>query len=149
MEITRQADYAVRAVLHVARLAEGKREPTSSIAKAQDIPLPFLAKIISQLAVAGIVDAMRGASGGVRLARPASEISLLDVVQVIDGPIALNRCVAGGEGCGREPICPLHDVWSDVQKELIHRLESTRFDTLAARADRMESESVSAEETAA
>ena len=75
MEITRQADYAVRAVLHVSRLPEGQRAPTSIIAEKQNIPLPFLAKIISQLAVAGLVDAMRGASGGVCLARPATEIT--------------------------------------------------------------------------
>ncbi|MBN1287765.1 MAG: Rrf2 family transcriptional regulator [Anaerolineae bacterium] len=149
MEITRQADYAVRAVLHVACLPEGRREPTSVIAKTQDIPLPFLAKIISQLAVAGIVDAMRGASGGVRLARSPSEISLLDVIQVIDGPVALNRCVAGGDGCGRETICPLSDVWVEVQEELIHRLESTTFDVLATRANEMaESQTAQVEEVA-
>ncbi len=138
MEITRQADYAIRAVLHVARLPEGKREPTSIIAKEQEIPLPFLAKIISQLAVAGIVDAMRGASGGVRLARAAEDISLLDVIQVIDGPVALNRCVAGGEGCIREGYCPIHEIWVEVQDELIRRLRVTDFATLAVRAVEME-----------
>ncbi len=134
MEITRQADYAVRAVLHVARLPNGTRAPTSTIAQEQGIPLPFLAKIISQLAVAGIVDAMRGASGGVRLARSPGDITMLDVIQVIDGPVALNRCVVGADSCPYSPSCPMHEVWCDVQAELVQRLSKTTFAELAARA---------------
>jgi Rrf2 family protein len=139
MEITRQADYAVRAVLHVARLPDGKRAPTSAIAREQDIPLPFLAKIISQLAVAGIVDAMRGASGGVRLARPAEDVTLLDVIQVIDGPVALNRCVSNGDSCPREDFCPIHDVWVEVQEDLIAKLSARTFAELAKSAEKVES----------
>lgn len=138
MEITRQADYAVRAVLHVARLADGTRAPTSAIAQEQGIPLPFLAKIISQLAVAGIVDAMRGASGGVRLARSPSDITMLDVIQVIDGPVALNRCVNGTDACPYTPSCPMHEVWCDAQADLVKRLSSTSFADLAARAEVLE-----------
>ena len=89
MQITRQADYAVRAVLHVAQLEEGERMATSVIAEEENIPLPFLAKIVSQLSVKGILDAMRGASGGVRLARLPRDISLLEVIEAIDGEISL------------------------------------------------------------
>jgi Rrf2 family protein len=138
MEITRQADYAVRAVLHVARLPEGERAPTSEIANEQGVPLPFLAKIISQLAVAGIVDAMRGASGGVRLARSPEEITMLDVIQVIDGPVALNQCVNGGNVCPWEAICPTREVWCEAQTELVKRLGSATFSRLAMRAEELE-----------
>lgn len=140
MEITRQADYAVRAVLHVARLPEGTRAPTSAIAQEQGIPLPFLAKIISQLAVAGIVDAMRGASGGVRLARKPEDVSMLEVIQVIDGPVALNRCVAGTDGCTLSPSCPVHEVWCEAQAELVARLSATKLSDLIARAQQLEAE---------
>ena len=68
LEITRQADYALRAVTEVARLADGDRIPTAVIAERQKIPLPFLAKIVSQLSVQGVLEATRGAGGGVRLA---------------------------------------------------------------------------------
>lgn len=138
MQITRQADYAVRAVLHVAKLPEGERLATSVIAEEENIPLPFLAKIVSQLSVKGIVDAMRGASGGVRLARPASEISLLEVIEAIDGEISLNRCVLNQEACTSTDTCPVHEVWCDVQRDLVHRLKNTRFDSLLERQDELE-----------
>ncbi|MBE0690502.1 MAG: Rrf2 family transcriptional regulator, partial [Anaerolineae bacterium] len=111
MQITRQADYAVRAVLHVAQLGEGERLATSVIAEEENIPLPFLAKIVSQLSVKGILDAMRGASGGVRLARNPVEISLLEVIEAIDGEIALNRCVINEDACPTTATCPVHHVW--------------------------------------
>ena len=138
MQITRQADYAVRAVLHVARLTDGERLATSVIAEEENIPLPFLAKIVSQLSVKGIVDAMRGASGGVRLARPASEISLLEVIEAIDGEISLNRCVLNEDACTSTETCPVHEVWCDVQRELVRRLQNTKFDALLEREDELE-----------
>ena len=86
MQITRQADYAVRAVLYLAGLNNGRRAPTSEIAREQRIPPSFLAKIVSQLSVAGVVQTSRGARGGVSLARPSRDISLLEVIEAIDGP---------------------------------------------------------------
>lgn len=133
MQITRQADYAVRAVLHVAQLGDGERLATSVIAEEEDIPLPFLAKIVSQLSVKGILDAMRGASGGVRLARPPEEISLLEVIQAIDGEISLNRCVLNEEACPVSSYCPVREVWCEAQSELVTRLQSTTFDHLLKR----------------
>lgn len=87
MQVTRQADYAVRAVLHLARIGGNKRAATSAVAQEQHIPPSFLAKIVAQLSVAGILHTSRGAHGGVTLARDANEISLLEVVEAIDGPI--------------------------------------------------------------
>lgn len=133
MQITRQADYAVRAVLHVAQLKENERLATSVIAEEENIPLPFLAKIVSQLSVKGILDAMRGASGGVRLARPASEISLLEVIEAIDGEISLNRCVLNEEACTSTATCPVHEVWCEAQRDLVRRLQATKFDQLLER----------------
>ncbi len=133
MQITRQADYAVRAVLHVAQLKENERLATSVIAEEENIPLPFLAKIVSQLSVKGILDAMRGASGGVRLARPAAEISLLEVIEAIDGEISLNRCVLNEEACPSTATCPVHEVWCEAQRDLVRRLQETKFDQLLER----------------
>jgi len=133
MQITRQADYAVRAVLHVAQLKENELLATSVIAEDENIPLPFLAKIVSQLSVKGILDAMRGASGGVRLARPAAEISLLEVIEAIDGEISLNRCVINAETCTSTSTCPVHEVWCEAQRDLVRRLQETKFDQLLER----------------
>src|SRR5512139_427392 len=96
MQITRQADYAVRAVLYLAQLGAEQRAATSQIAQEQSIPPSFLAKIVSQLSVAGLLQTSRGARGGVSLARSPEQISLLEVVEAIDGPILLNECVANG-----------------------------------------------------
>jgi Rrf2 family protein len=131
MQITRQADYAVRTVLYLASLENGNRAPTSRIAEGQHIPSSFLAKIVSQLSVAGIVQTSRGARGGVSLAKPASDISLLDVVEAIDGPITLNECVTDPSICPFGDNCAVHDVWCDAQAKLIRQLDGTNFGTLS------------------
>jgi Rrf2 family protein len=127
MQITRQADYAVRAVLYLARLGDGERAATSTVAEEQRIPPSFLAKIISQLSISGLLHTSRGARGGVTLARPPKEISLLDVVEAIDGPIMLNECVGDESECTFDEDCPLRPVWREAQEVLVKRLKSTNF----------------------
>ncbi len=127
MQITRQADYAVRAVLYLAQLGENQRAATSQIALDQQIPPSFLAKIVSQLSVAGLLQTSRGARGGVSLARTPEEISLLEVVEAIDGPILLNECVGNG-ACNFGEECPMKPIWCDAQSELVKRLRTTTFD---------------------
>jgi len=128
MQITRQADYAVRAVHYLAKLGPEQRAATSQIAQEQRIPPSFLAKIVSQLSVAGLLQTSRGARGGVSLARSADQISLLEVVEAIDGPILLNECVADhGGSCIFGEDCPMRPVWCDAQVELVERLKATTF----------------------
>ncbi len=127
MQITRQADYAVRAVYYLAKLEKNERAATSRIAKEQHIPPSFLAKIISQLSIAGLLHTSRGARGGVSLARPPEEINLLEVVEAIDGPIRLNECVGDDGMCTFEENCPMRPIWCDAQQELVQRLRSTTF----------------------
>jgi len=131
MQITRQADYAVRAVLYLSKLENSTRSPTSRIANEQKIPPSFLAKIVSQLSVAGIVHTSRGARGGVSLARDAEEITLLEVVEAIDGPITLNECVMNPDSCPFGDECPVHEIWREAQTTLVNKLRSTNFATLA------------------
>lgn len=132
MQITRQADYAVRAVLYLAGLGPGGQASTAKIAVEQKIPATFLAKIVSQLAGAGLVNARRGARGGVVLARPAEAISLLEVVEAIDGPVILNECVADPERCTFSDDCAVRQVWSEAQSGLVQKLSSTHFAQLVA-----------------
>ena len=128
MQITRQADYALRAVLYLAQLDQNQRASTSQIAEEQSIPPSFLAKIISQLSVAGLITTSRGARGGVMLARRPAEISLLEVVEAIDGPIMLNDCTLNGSACQFSSNCILRPIWCDVRTDLVERLRSTTFD---------------------
>lgn len=126
MQITRQADYAVRAVLYLARNGE-ERAATSQVAQEQNIPPSFLAKIISQLSIAGLLHTSRGARGGVTLAREPKDISLLEVIEAIDGPIQLNECVGENGTCTFDHECPLRPVWCDAQEDLVRRLKNTSF----------------------
>lgn len=132
MQITRQADYAVRAVLHLSRIGGNQRAATSAVAQEQNIPPSFLAKIISQLSIAGLLHTSRGARGGVTLAREPKEITLLEVVEAIDGPIQLNECVGENSTCSFDGECPLRPVWCDAQDELVNRLKNTNFEQLMA-----------------
>lgn len=127
MQITRQADYALRAVIYLSRLGSEQRAATSHIAQEQRIPPSFLAKIVSQLSVAGLLQTSRGARGGVSLARPAADITVLEVVEAIDGPILLNECVADCSACTFTDDCPMQPVWSDAQLELVNRLKNVNF----------------------
>jgi Rrf2 family protein len=127
MQITRQADYALRAMLYLAQLEPGQRAATSQIAEEQHIPPSFLAKIISQLSIAGLIHTSRGARGGVSLARTPEEVSILEVVEAIDGPIALNECTHSVSSCAFGESCPLRPLWCDTQADLVDRLRKTNF----------------------
>lgn len=130
MQITRQADYAVRAMAYLTQLGADRRAATSQIAQEKQIPPSFLAKIVSQLSVAGLLNTSRGARGGVSLAKTPAEISLLDVVEAIDGPILLNECVGDGSNCPFGESCSVKEVWCDAQHELVTRLRNTTFGSL-------------------
>ena len=134
MQITRQADYAVRAMLYLSHIGTTQRAATSEVAKEQHIPPSFLAKIISQLSIAGLLHTSRGARGGVSLAREPKEITLLEVVEAIDGPIQLNECVGETSTCTFDQDCPLRPVWCDAQEDLVKRLRGTNFEQLMSQS---------------
>lgn len=127
MQITRQADYAIQAVWYISKLGANQRAATRQIAAEQHIPASFLAKIVSQLTIAGLLQTSRGARGGVMLAKKPEEISLLEVVEAIDGPITLNECVTDEAACNFGASCPLRAVWCDAQDDLVSRLKGTNF----------------------
>lgn len=131
MQITHQADYAIRTMYFLACLEDDQKVSTAQIAEKYHIPASFLTKIISQLSVAGLIHTSRGARGGVFLAKQPSMITLLDVLEAIDGPVALNECIEDKESCPFSNNCVLHRFWSDASEELINRLKSTTFEKLA------------------
>ncbi len=130
MQITRQADYAIRAVRYLSKQGLNQRSATSTVAREMKIPPSFLAKIISQLSIAGLLHTSRGARGGVSLAYAPGEISLLDVVEAIDGPILLNECVGDPGNCQFSEDCAMHPIWTEAQEMLVKRLRETTFATL-------------------
>ena len=134
MEISRRTDYGIRVVLDLASTTQDALSATREIARRQKIPSPFLAKIIAQLSVAGLVTTHRGAGGGVALARPPAQISLLQVIEALDGPVRLNRCLIQPQACPNDGHCPVHQVLAEAQAALTSHLASTTFDVLVGNA---------------
>jgi Rrf2 family iron-sulfur cluster assembly transcriptional regulator len=131
VKITRQADYAVRVIVYLSGLAPGSRVPTTTISEAAGIPRPFLTKVVSLLVTAGLVSTRRGMGGGVSLARSPEEVTLLQVVEAIDGPILINECLLRPGACELEPNCGARDVWADIQARLVQSLEAVTMKELA------------------
>lgn len=130
MQITRRADYAIRTMLEVARLGGGAVAQTGEVAARQGIPLPFLSKIVLALTRAGLLRSYRGSGGGISLAAPAERISLLQVVEAVDGPIAMNRCVLWPSECGRSESCSVHPVWCRARDLLAEYLAGVSLASL-------------------
>ena len=131
MQISREADYALRAVVYLSRLSDGQRAATSKIASEQQIPAAFLAKIVVRLSAAGLIHTSRGARGGVSLARPSDQISMLEVIEVIDGPILVNSCVLRPDECSMSSMCSFRPIFCEAQETLVGKLKSTTLAQLA------------------
>ena len=129
--ISRQTDYAVRVVLHLACLEKGAQVSIAEISESRSLPMPFVRRLIKPLVTRGILVSARGSSGGIRLARPAGEISLLDVVQAMEGGMALNHCADADKGCPLSHSCPVQSVWVGATSVLERHLEQVHFDSLA------------------
>ena len=140
--LSRGAEYAIRAMLDVAA-AEGRaQETTKEVAEHQGIPKVFLPKIVQRLVQAGLLRAHRGPAGGIALSRAASEINMRQIIEVMDGPIALYTCLLLPGECPRESICPIHEVWVKTQRNLLESLESITLADLVARGKELISQQV-------
>jgi len=131
LQIARHTDYAARILLHLAGLGEGERVSIAELARVRLLPAPFVRRLIRDLVDAGLVTTTRGASGGIQLARPAESISLLDLVQAMEGPIILSPCVADGHSCPLATACPVRGAWEGARQALLEHLGAARFDVLA------------------
>jgi Rrf2 family protein len=126
MQITRETDYAIRCVLYLA----GKRGSVTmvdEISREKSIPKSFLAKILQKLSKTGIVRSYRGVKGGFELARPPEQINLLDVIEVIQGPVAMNACALDESVCGLSGSCSVHPIWIEVRREVEKLLRERNF----------------------
>ena len=134
MQITRAADYGVRAMIHLAGRPLQSRCGIAELAKAADAPEAFLTKVLQRLVVKGLIVSHRGPTGGFQLNEPPAEISLLDVVEAIEGPVQLNLCTnmrCATPACGRESWCAAHLVWKHAQAKLREILGAASIDALA------------------
>ncbi|MBE0428477.1 MAG: Rrf2 family transcriptional regulator [Thermoleophilia bacterium] len=129
MEISRQADYAIRTVMALAENGDGELSQTREIARRQNMPEKYLPTIVRTLARAGLLRTIRGSRGGIALAMPPGDISIRMVVEAIDGPLLLNRClVRPGEcGNGRGEVCSLHVFWEKMVDDIHRDMDSVNF----------------------
>lgn len=130
--INNRTEYAIRALW---QLAEAKENFSTSekIAQAQEIPGKFLPQILSDLSRAGLVRSVRGYGGGVRLARPAEKITLLDIMEAVQGTIFLYDCVKGPIDCHKEPDCKLIKVYKKAQEAMKGEMKKVTLDDLRDR----------------
>lgn len=133
MELTKRGDYAVRAMLALARASSGRLLSVRLIAEEMSIPVRFLPQVMGDLASAGLVEATTGRAGGYRLARPAAEVSLLDVVEAAEGDSRRRTCVLRGGPCGLDGFCDVHDVFFEAQDAMLGALARTRLSDLPVR----------------
>lgn len=130
MRLTRSADYALRAMIFLSGLPDGSGATGASIAEATGVAEPFLLKVLRQLVRARLVRARRGAKGGFQLALPAEQVSMLRVVEAIDGPLASGTCLVDDQPCDRKLWCGVHAVLADLHTQVVGRLQHTSIDRL-------------------
>jgi Rrf2 family protein len=121
MLITRETDYAVRTILYLARENDLMASATE-ISHAMHIPRSFLAKILQRLVRSRLLASTRGAQGGFRLTKKPSAISLLEIMEAIQGTAAINLCAVDKNHCKLSAACSVHPVWVDIRKEVEKRL---------------------------
>jgi Rrf2 family protein len=134
MQLTRAADYGVRAMVHLATLPERERALLPALARATGAPPSFLSKVLQKLCAAGYVASLRGKSGGFEILPDGRKVSLRAVIEAIDGPIHLNSCLAPGPTCARKRFCPVHPVWARAQEAMAEVLDSSIVAELAVQA---------------
>ena len=136
LRINRQTDYAVRVILAVAKRGEAARLSTPTIQDEMQIPSAVMLRIVAALAKANLLKTFPGRDGGVSLARPAAQISLLDVVQALEGPLLLSQCLGAvsESDCPFRSSCPVCAKWGKVQAAMLREMAATNFEELVQEA---------------
>lgn len=135
MIYSRSAEYAIRAFMHLASVPPGKYTMVKTVAEQGDIPTHFLAKILQQLARRGFLRSSKGPTGGFALRKPAAEITLIELVESIDGLTDFKRCPGGMSECNDDQPCGLHESWKALRDRIIEYLERTTIADLATARD--------------
>lgn len=131
MQITREGDYGIRSVLYLARQPFKKISFVNEISEEYKIPRSFLAKILQKLVKAKVVRSYRGVKGGFSLAKQARDISVLNVLEAIEGKLALNICLPDKKLCNFSRHCPVSAVWATAQSKVVEVLSKSNFEDMA------------------
>jgi len=128
---TRRTDYGIRALVYLAR-SDGTPVKAAEIGEAMDIPTNFLRQVLQELQRARLVTSRPSRQGGYALARPAEEITVLDIVQSLEGPMAAQECALHGGSCQWKDECTLHWMWSSAQQAIATQLSQATLAEVAA-----------------
>lgn len=128
--LSRRADYATRVLLELA-IAQDQKLTAQKAAERSGIRLPFLRKAVADLVAAGLLITQPGPGGGMTLARPASQVSMLDIVEALEGPVCMNACLLRPGECPRDRVCPAHTFWGRLQLLVVVELRAATLDSLA------------------
>ena len=135
MIYSRSAEYAIRAFVNLTQVPEGKYAMVKNIAKEEGIPAHFLAKILQQLARKGLLRSSKGPTGGFHLRQDPANISLMDIVQSLDGLGDYEKCASGLAECTDDMPCGMHDAWKAVRSRIIDYLKDTSIADIRAALD--------------
>ncbi len=122
LELTKRADYAIRAVVALAAAAPEERLSVRRIAADRAIPVRFLSLVMADLVAAGIAEGATGRSGGYRLGRPAAAITVLEVIEAVEGSSRRQTCVLRGGPCQLNGVCDVHHVFAATQEGMLRQL---------------------------
>ena len=125
--LSQGSQYAISAIIALSKQPEGSTISAADLAKPLNCPAAYLSQILSKLKPAGILKSQRGLRGGVCLARSPKNISLLEVINAIDGTDFFSSCFMGIEGCGHIEPCPFHEFWSQERVKIQKWLSDTTF----------------------
>ena len=131
LQISRKIEYGLRAMLCLASMPAGEAVPFREVARRMEVPEDFLAKIFKTLVERGLVTSTRGARGGYCLARPSGEISFLDVIEAVEGPVTVNHCTDPLNHCGFSLSCSMLAVWRLGQEKMLEVYRAAKLDRLA------------------
>jgi len=131
MHLSRESEYGLKAMIYLAQQPPATVLTLHQIAEAEELPAGFLAKTFQKLVRHGLVQSFRGRQRGYRLAREASQISLRELLEAIEGPDLFQRCVFWGRRCGETSPCVLHAGWRGIKPSLTEFLEVTSLASLA------------------
>ena len=136
MLLSRSSEYAVQALLYIAKSPD-RMILAKEISARQGLALPFLGKILLSLVKGGLLKSQKGRGGGFSLAVPPDEITLIQMVHIIDGQDAFEGCVFGLPECGEENPCPVHDLWMETRDQISeifeHRTLAQLLDVVSPR----------------
>jgi Rrf2 family iron-sulfur cluster assembly transcriptional regulator len=130
IQLTKRGDYGILAVYQIAQYPKGKFVSIDEISTKSEVPKSYLSKILQDLCRGGILLSRRGTGGGFMLARPAREISLRDLIEIIEGKLCIVTCMSAPEQCIRSDGCVISPFWSEVQGFIDELMESITIEDL-------------------